>query len=478
MWFKIFNSSLFLVIAVINITAAAILANNQSLMISHERSRAVSDHEFICATLKNNITYERMKSDLFAMSKKEIDKVVESTILRQADENTLVVIYDEKGEVTRYGEDRPDISDLRSAIKGKDDIFSVVADSGEKSFLCVGSQITLDGQMYTIVTEDDITDIYTERDRELMFVQIISVAFASVTAVILLIIIKVFLSPLADINRSINDIANGDYSKRLKVRGSEELRSLSANINEMAGSIEENYNRIEAVAEERKRFIDSLAHEIKTPLTSILGFADILRIKKNITPEELGEYSSIIVDEAKRLRTLSGKLMELISSGNSELEMKPVGTDMILNDLKIVFMPIAKAKNISLTVSCESLMINADEDIFKSLIYNLLDNAVKASYDGGEILLSCRRDGEYAVISVQDSGIGISEEDMEHIFEAFYMADKSRSRKQGGSGLGLALCAEIAKKHNAKIGLQSTLGKGTTVRIRIKTAGGKVNEIQ
>ncbi len=478
LWFKIFISTLFLVIAMINITVAVILTNNRSLMISRERSRAVSSHEFICATLKNNVAYERLRSDQFVMSKDAIDDIVKNTILKQFAEDNITIIYDEKGELTRIGSDSVNPSELLDKIKSKNDIYSLINDFNGKSYIFAASEIILEENEYYVVTSQDITEIYTEGERQLRFAQMLSVILACVTALILLIMIKLFLCPLAEINKSINEISHGNYSKRLKVKGSEELKRLSENINKMAGSVEENYNKIETVAEERKRFIDSLAHEIKTPLTSILGFAEILRIKKNISPDELSEYSGIIVDEAKRIRSLSGKLMELISSGNGSLELRPVNTENILGDLKIAFMPIVQAKGIELTVYCEPLTINADRDIFKSLIYNLLDNAVKASGEGGKIYLSCKRDGDYAVFSVKDSGIGISEEDRKHIFEAFYMVDKSRSRKQGGVGLGLALCAEIAKKHNARITLESTPGKGTEVQVLIKTAEVGNNEAE
>lgn len=474
LWFKIFISTLFLVIAMINITVAVILTNNRSLMISRERSRAVSSHEFICATLKNNVAYERLRSDKFIMSKNDIDGIVKDTVLEQSDDSNIAIIYDKKNEIARIGKDRIKPSELLDKIKNRDNIFSQIKDINRRTYILVASKVILEKQEYFVVTSNDMTEIYTEGARQLQFAQMISVFLACITAVILLIMIKLFLRPLNEINKSINEISNGNYSKRLKIRGSEELRGLSENINIMAGSIEENYKKIKGVADERKRFIDSLAHEIKTPLTSILGFADILRIKKNISSEEISEYSGIIVEEAKRLRALSGKLMELISTGNNSLELKPVNTENILGDLKIVFVPIVQAKGIELMVECEPLIINADEDIFKSLIYNILDNAVKASGDGGKIYLSCKRDGDYAVISVKDNGIGISEEDKEHIFEAFYMADKSRSRKQGGAGIGLALCAEIAEKHNAVITLESTLGKGTNVQVRIKTWGGKI----
>ena len=476
LWFKVFISALFLVIAAINATALVVLSNNQHMTITRERSRAVSSHEFICASISNNITYQRMKSEAFMLSKDDIDKVIEHILSQQLEENALAIISDSENNISYYGEEKPDIKTLSEKITSEDNLASIILDCGENTYMFVGSISSFEGKEYKVFTANNITEVYNERNKELFFVQILSVVLAAVIAVILLLLIKLLFRPLGRINKTINKIASGDYSLRVSTSGSEEFQQLANNVNSMAVSVEENYNRIESIAEDRKRFIDSLSHEMKTPLTSILGFADILRIKKNVTPDELNEYSSIIVEESKRLKAISGKLMELDSSGDSELELNPVRTDVILNELSIVFEPMMKAKSITLFTHIEPLIINADADLFKSVIYNFVDNAVKASFEGGKIELTCRSEGEYAVITVRDYGMGIAEEDKKRIFEPFYMADKVRSRKLGGAGLGLALCAEIAKKHNAKIELESELGKGTIISICIKQSEGKINE--
>lgn len=476
LWFKVFISALFLVIAAINATALVVLSNNQNMTIIRERSRAVSTHEFICVSISNNITYERMKSDAFMLSKDDIDKVIERIVSQQLEENALAIISDSENNISYYGNQKPDIKMLSEKITDENDIASIILDFGENTYMFVGSISNIEGEKYKIFTANNITEVYTERSKELFFVQIISVILAVVIAVILLLLIKLLFRPLGKINKTINKIAGGDYSLRINASGSEEFKQLANNVNSMAVSVEENYNRIESIAEDRKRFIDSLSHEMKTPLTSILGFADILRIKKNITPTELNEYSSIIVEESKRLKALSGKLMELVSSGDSKLKLNPVRTDTILNELSIVFEPIMKAKSITFSCYIEPLIINADADLFKSVIYNFVDNAVKASYEGGRIELNCHSDGKYVIITVRDYGMGIAADDKKRIFEPFYMADKARSRKLGGAGLGLALCAEIAKKHNAKIVLESELGKGTAISICIKQIGDKSNE--
>lgn len=473
LWFKIFISTLFLVIAVINATALAVLSNNEKMSITREKSRAVSSHEFICASINNNVTYEKLKSDALFLSPYDIGNIIERIVSQQLEDNALTVIFDSENNISYYGNKKPDIIEFSEIITNEKEIFSKIIDCGNESYMFVGSTENIENNSYKIFTANNITEIYTERNHELIFVQIISIIFAAVIAVTLLIIIKFFFRPMSKINKSIQEIANGNYGLRISVKGSEEFCRLAENINSMAVSVEQSYNKIESIAESRKRFIDSLSHELKTPLTSILGFADILRIKRNITTDELYEYSSIIVEEAKRLKVLSGKLMELVSSKDSELELKPIQTDEVINDLKIVFEPIIKSKQLTLKCQIEPLFINADKDLFKSMIYNFLDNAVKASFEGGIIELFCKKDDDFAVITVRDYGIGISDEDKKRIFEPFYMADKARSRKMGGVGLGLTLCAEIAKKHNAEINISSQLNKGTTISVRIKQIGGK-----
>lgn len=476
LWFKIFISSIFLVIAAVNITAAAVLSNNQNILITRERSRQLSNHEYICASIKNKVIYERLKSDRFLLDDDDIRSVINKSALNQFQNISVVIKCMENNSNTYTSGKLPDTSALEENISDENNIVSTITDNKHRSYILAGSKITLEGKKYIIITAADISEIYAERDRELIFIQIISVLCAATVAVVLLVIIYVFLRPLGRINASIKEIADGNYDKRLEYKGSEEFSLLSRNINTMAEAVEKNYKRIESVAYERKRFIDSLSHEIKTPLTSILGFADILRIKRAITPEELNEYSSIIVEEAKHLRSLSEKLMELVSAGNGDLDLRPVRADMLLGELQTVFIPIMKTKSITLSCRLEKAVINADEDIFKSLIYNLIDNAFKASSEGSVIELYCESNSKNVTITVKDHGIGIADEDKKRIFEPFYMADKSRSRKQGGAGLGLALCAEIAKKHGAKLELESEPGKGTAIRVIIRSAGGEINE--
>lgn len=467
LWFKIFICTLLLVIVSIYTTATAVILQNQNTAVEREKSQALSAHEYMCVNILNNITYERLKTNAVVLNQDEINKTIKD-IFSENFENSegAAVVFDGK-TIASYGSIENGYNQIASKIPDTETAASIILDSGGKTFIYVGSMIELEDYTYNIYTSKDITVIYDEFDKELQYIQIMSVIFACITAAILLIIVKLLLLPLNRINRQINIIADGNYDLKLKVKGSDEFKKLSQNINIMSHSVAENYHRIETIADDRKRFIDSLSHEMKTPLTSILGFADILRITRNLPEEKRSEYLTIIVEETKRLRSLSGKLMELVASESTEIDLKPVKVEEVLDSICTVFSPTLAKRHITIEYIPQSVTVMADEELFKSLIYNLVDNAIKASYDNSRLVLSCHKDGSNAVITVQDFGIGISKEDKEKIFEPFYMADKARSRSFGGAGIGLALCADIARKHNAKLNVTSELHKGTTVTVTL-----------
>lgn len=189
-----------------------------------------------------------------------------------------------------------------------------------------------------------------------------------------------------------------------------------------------------------------------------------------MTDIERAEYASVIVDETKRLRSLSGKLMALVSIGGTEIEKRKVSLKKLLSETETALVPLLSKNKVKLNWTSDNIFFSADEELFKSLIYNIIENAVKASPIDSEIELTAKFCDGQGIISITDHGIGMKAEEVQRVFEPFYMADKSRSRKAGGTGLGLALCKEIAKLHNSKLDIESAPNKGTTVRIIISEA--------
>ena len=153
--------------------------------------------------------------------------------------------------------------------------------------------------------------------------------------------------------------------------------------------------------------------------------------------------------------------------GGTEIEKKPVSLPELISETETALTPLLNKNSVTLDCQCEEIILNADSELFKSLLYNIIENAVKASPKGEKVELKAELQKNSTIIRITDHGIGMSPETVQKAFEPFFMADKSRSRKAGGAGLGLALCAKIAKLHSASLDIESRLNEGTSVIITI-----------
>lgn len=472
LWQKIFIIALAFVMIAVSATAVFLAQSYFSSAIRQERAGAEAQHEYYAANITNKISYERIKSNEFVFSDSEIKSAVTDMLSSYSGSDTGIAVYDEVAEVDSIRSDvLKAVPNFINKVKSSGREYSVITDFENKTYLIIGSKITLEGQSYYIFTSTDITLVYINHETALNYIKFLSIVFAVVTALILLAVVYKLLQPLTKVNISIKQIAEGDYEARVYEKGGSEFKELASNVNIMAEAIESNVDDLRNIADSRKRFIDNLAHEMKTPLTSIICFADVLRIKKDITDCELRDYSGIIVEEAKRLKGLSGKLLELTVAGNAKLEFKEVNISELLEEIDNSVKPIIEKRGMRLNVMPINATVLVDKDLFMSLLYNLIDNAVKASDDGQKIEIKCTLNRDKLTISVTDNGVGMSEDDVKKITEPFYMVDKSRSRKAGGAGLGLSLCAEIVRKHNAKLEIDSAIGIGTTVSVIMPTGG-------
>jgi signal transduction histidine kinase len=269
------------------------------------------------------------------------------------------------------------------------------------------------------------------------------------------------------LERAAYSLSQGDYTVHLPVRGYDEIAMLSETFNAMTESVESNIAQLQSVAEDRKKFIDNLAHEMKTPLTSIIGYADLLRSARRVDDNQRLEYADAIYQEGQHLKTLSGKLMELILVGRTGVEKQKVDLMDYLLDIAQLLEPMVVQRHLTMTVDCPGrLSLSVDKALIRSLLFNLIDNAAKASKSGDNIELSAHRDRRGRIhLSVTDHGRGMPQEETRKVTQAFYMLDKARTRAEGGAGLGLALCLEIARCHNAQLTIHSHTGVGTQVEI-------------
>jgi two-component system, OmpR family, phosphate regulon sensor histidine kinase PhoR len=272
---------------------------------------------------------------------------------------------------------------------------------------------------------------------------------------------NVFL-PIID---ALERIARGDFSVRLEneFQDNQMVSKLASSVNKMALELDQMENM-------RQEFISNVSHEIQSPLTSIRGFAQALE-NDQLTPAERHHYLSIIENESTRLSRITEDLLKLASLESEQLKFEPKSyrLDKQIRNLILACEPQWRDKAINMEISLEEFVISADEDLLSQVWINLIHNSIKFTSQAGSIKVSLRKLGPKGEFSISDTGVGISEEDQERIFERFYKADKSRTRSTGGSGLGLSIVKKIIDLHKGMIEVESEVGRGTTFIVSLPT---------
>ena len=312
----------------------------------------------------------------------------------------------------------------------------------------------------------DITSVYAARAQEQNTFRLLLIAIFVVGSITSMIAASLLTKPLEKLSSLAQHISHGDYSARLHIHSGDEIEALANDFNNMADTIEDNISELHFSMEKQEQFMGSFAHELKPPMTSIIGYADLLR-SQNMSEDETNEAANYIFSEGKRLESLSLKLLDLLVVKNQETILTPTDPSLAIQNVINVMKPELAKEHITLKSSCRKGCCMMDIDLFQSLIINIIDNARKAIDDNGLIhVAGTVRDDNYVII-IKDNGRGMPPEEITRISEAFYRIDKSRSRAQGGAGLGLAICSKIAEIHQAKIKYKSAVGRGTVVTITL-----------
>lgn len=273
--------------------------------------------------------------------------------------------------------------------------------------------------------------------------------------------------PLMRLLRTTRRISSGDYSCRSTISSRDEIGMLSESFNQMTDSLVNHMEELAASMERQNTFVGNFTHELKTPMTSIIGYADLLR-SETLTGEEARDAANYIFSEGKRLEHLSIKLLDLFVTQENEITLLPSQPSLLLASLLSHLQPEYLSCGIELTYDCMEGSCMLEPDYFISLTRNLLENAKRAIVpDSGHIHLSLSLTTTGCMLQVADDGRGIPPESLDCLTDAFYRVDKARSRAQGGAGLGLALCERIARLHHGTIAFSSEVGNGTTVTVTL-----------
>lgn len=379
-----------------------------------------------------------------------------------------------------------DVINEKSSLGQWDDnsevVSSVVFTGDEKPYLLAIGKTNVSGTVYFLGLCKDLKDVYQDRTEMVKLYRLTLVSVVFVCAIVIFLLSVFLTQPIRQLYFVTTKIMNGNMDVRASVRGTDEIGVLANRFNQMADRLSEHMKQLKEEADkkaleaqEKEDFIIALAHELRTPLTSIIGYAQMLHTME-LSLDEHRDASYYIYSQGRRLEALTKKLFSLVQMEKQEIEKKYFSVEKLSDILYLAMKQKCMKKNVSIYISMERYEIYGDFDLLESLLINLCDNAVKAmmAKQKREIHVSGVEVPNGYLMQVQDTGCGIPREEVARVIEPFYMVDKSRARKEGGAGFGLALCQKIVLLHEGTMNIESELGKGTIISIFLR--GGKRDE--
>ena len=387
---------------------------------------------------------------------------ISTTLEKMKTSESIVGIKLLKGDTVLY-----QTGETITEYESRSDFESMMFTKDGKNFYQICGSVNTDNKPLQLVILYDITPVYAARDEQVRTYHQIFLLLIIIGGFTAWIATYLMTKPLAKVSRTARALASGDLDARVKPKVLDEIGQIGSDFDNMADRLSDNINELKLTMEHQDQFMGSFAHELKTPMTSIIGYADLLR-SQSLTYEEAQEAANYIFSEGKRLESLSLKLLDLLMMKKESIKLIPTDMKQMIDNLSMHLQPVYTKKGIMLQSRCDHGICLVEPDLFSSVLTNLLDNARKAIDNGGNIMIVGESIQGYYRIRVYDNGRGMPEEAIKHITEAFYRVDKSRSRAQGGAGLGLTLCKEVIQLHGGTIAFASREGNGTCVTVTIK----------
>ncbi len=375
-------------------------------------------------------------------------------------DSAQVAVADAQGRLL-HDTFKQDTAALLDMMPGQDGVYVIRRLYGAP-WLLIRRGLTAVGDSYHLYYAWPLERVYTGARQQARTAAWLLVALCAALAGGLWLALRASFSPLRRVEKAASGIARGDYAARAPVvHAQDEAGQLAAAFNRMAASTQEHVERLTRQDAAQKQFIADMAHELKTPMTSMIGYADLLR-RTSVDEAQRQQALGAIVQQGERLERMGQKLLRLsgLDQGDALTLAEHRASDLFAQAAQAVD-TLRAEQGITIVQQAGIFRWRCDGDLMITLMQNLLSNAIRASRPGSRVWLTARREG----LSVRDEGIGIPPEHLPHVTEAFYMVDKSRTRAAQGAGLGLALCRRIAQLHDARLTIQSQPGQGTTVDV-------------
>lgn len=410
-------------------------------------------------------------ADYFTKQNHSMKEIISSLQESLLEKGTDFFVYNKKKKTIFSSTKKTEDVSLLENVDKSHKIYQV-CQKGENYYLRTVSYlfVTADMNGYYIETQTNLQEIFQKRDDMTKMYHYIVLIVLICCAVLSFVISYLLTYRVRALSVTARAFAGGQMEERAKIRGTDEIAKLAIDFNQMADELQEKMEQLEEHVKSQEAFTAAFAHELKTPLTSIIGYAELLR-SMSLSKEEELTAANYIFSQGKRLESLSYKLLELFVLQKGEISFLPVNVGEAIEEVKQITAQGLQKKEVILEASFDEAVLLLEKDLFISLLVNLVDNAAKASQAGGHIRLTGKCEENRYAITVRDEGKGIPESEIKNILEPFYMVDKSRSRKEGGAGLGMTLCAEIVRLHHAEWKIESKENEGTKITIWFSLEG-------
>ncbi len=452
-WHKILLVSLILFFGALDVSVISLMEKSWQLNLQREEQRAISEQTLIANNIDENLN--AIGSRGAVLNEKIYHDVLKS----------YASYYEGQGiDLVLFG-------DHEIIFKSKESILSILPKDTlsettiqRRHYIQIAKKLPTPHENLTLVYLRNIQSLYEMQQNINHFFIVINFLVGTVLLALLYIVVRKITKPLSILSEITKQMADGNYSKRVTITSKDEIGELGSNFNKMAEAVGEQVKALSNMAEEKQRMVDNLAHELRTPLTSMQGFSEFL-ISANSSEEDKMLAAQHIKSETKRLSQLAFKLLEISTIQHNPLVFKKIAIRDLFEAVEKVEQQNLHNGMITLRKNIAIEFTSGDFDLLLSFLLNCVENAIHASRRGSEIVLSAYEQDNVVVLEVADSGFGMAKEEIEKAFEAFFRADKSRSRNRGGAGLGLSLCQQIAHIHHTTLNLQSEVGVGTTIQI-------------
>lgn len=458
-FWKLYFSLMILLCSCFSIGSYILIQGSFDNSLKREMNTAYQENSIILSTLKNYTNW--YEEDIEDISR--IQELLATVTVQSFDRNIMFCLRDTKGDVVFQNDHFNHSSTLIKNLKNNQKK-SILKKSSSKYYVYTIEPVSIGSNQFYIENKYDVTSLFQMRNSQIQTYLKSTAVLLCLGIVLVYVISSWLMKPIKRLSEGLKEVTQDNVYSQLEVTGDDEIADVMIDFNGMSIHLSQTLDELNETIEKQKIFIGDFSHELKTPLTSIIGYGDLIRSKK-LSEEELILYSNAIVEEGKRLENISMKLMNLTVLKQNTCTMSPIPATLFFDRIQQGIQLLLDQHHITLTMDITPSTIYIDSDLMKTVFYNLIDNSRKAIVSNGHIEIKGFIEDKNYHITLTDNGCGIPKEEIDKLTQAFYIVDKSRSRKNGGAGLGLSIVDTIIKAHHATMYINSVVNQGTTIEI-------------